>query len=487
MTAGRFGGASLGLVLLLCPYGCAAHDPQTISCDASSSAITEQPQLPGAVDVTVRRLVPGCDAVLVSSGIPLAAGMLTASQLSQVRLFVGGKEQALYVEALQGAHPDGTLRSVLVQFKLALNFDAPVVGQLLLGQARGTADIPKPSGSRTSAAAVVLPTDPSYLVSTQIVGPTLTAASASQVAPTVQRYETDFETYADKHWHSGGAAWEENYYDRALIYYAWWVRTGNAEYWKRATALAVNYRKDYLEAHDYQTSAHWSQIEGLELHYLLTGDELSRIAVGRVGDVFNVEFYMDNLGDLGAVMDNRIQARTLMALLTSWRINAPSQTGSQWATLLPQALTKILATQDAGGAYRFTRTDNQCGHNKPWMVGLLNDALIKYHSYFNADPRIPTAIQKSDDYMWLNDWDNGAKAFVYLDGPCPADEGGPAPDLNNLTVNGFAWIYRQTGNAVYRDRADQIFAGGVANAWLDGSKQFNQQYTSSYRYLAYRQ
>jgi hypothetical protein len=39
---------------------------------------------------------------------------------------------------------------------------------------------------------------------------------------------------------------------------------------------------------------------------------------------------------------------------------------------------------------------------------------------------------------------------------------------------------------VYRDRGDQIFAGGVAGAYLAGTKQFNEQYTASYRYPAYR-
>jgi hypothetical protein len=249
--------------------------------------------------------------------------------------------------------------------------------------------------------------------------------------------------------------------------------------------MAVNYRRDYLEANNYASSAHWLQIEGIELHYLLTGDEASRVAVGKVADVFNVGYYMNHLSDLSAQMDNRMQARTLMALLTAWKLHAESQYGADWATLLPKALTGILASQDAAGAYRFMQI--QCGNNKPFMVGLLNDALIKYHTYFSADARIQAAIQKSDDYMWANDWNSGEQAFVYLDGHCPGDEGGPAPDLNNLVATSYGWIYRQTGNTLYRDRGDQIFGGAVAKAWINGSKQFNQQYTSSFRYLAYRQ
>ena len=61
-----------------------------------------------------------------------------------------------------------------------------------------------------------------------------------------------------------------------------------------------------------------------------------------------------------------------------------------------------------------------------------------------------------------------------------------SPDLNNLISAGFAWIYHQTGNTTYRTEADAIFAGGVTQAYLPGSKQFNEEYTSSFRYLGYR-
>jgi hypothetical protein len=329
-------------------------------------------------------------------------------------------------------------------------------------------------------------------VATGLVGATVTAASTAATDPPgsmVAQYEANFRTYADKHWASGGAIWEENYYDRAMIYYAWWMRTGDVEYWRRATAMALAYRKDYLEANNYGTSAHWSQVEGVELHYLLTGDEASRTAVGRVGDVFNAAYYMDNLSDLTAEMDNRIQARTLLALLTAWKLDAPSRAKTVWGSRLPLALTRILSSQAADGAYRFTQPKNQCGYNKPFMVGLLNDALIKYSQTYSADTRIPGAVQHAVDYMWAKDWNPTARAFIYLDGPCPGydERQVPAPDLNNIIVTGFGWTYQQTGQSGYRANAEAILAGGVSQAWLDGSKQFNENYTASFHYLRYRE
>jgi hypothetical protein len=413
---------------------------------------------------------------------------LQRNELSKIRLFVNGRERALYVEALHGVHADSSLRAVLVQFTDTLAFGAPIPGYLVLGAGRATEDMTKPTVDRGSPAAVVLPTNPAYLVSTRVVGPTVSVVETAGWGQIYQTYEQNFRTFADHHWNLNGATWTENYYDRAQIYYAWWVRTGTLEYWRRATALALSYRKDRIESRNYTPAAHWSQMEGLELHYLLTGDEASRTAVGYVADAFNVPYYMNDLDDPAGLLENRIQARTLMAFLTAWKLNAPSRTGSLWSTLLPTALTRILASQDPSGAYLFTRTDNQCGYNKPFMVGLLNDAFIKYHTYFTPDARIPGAIQRAVDYLWAHDWRATPRAFVYLGGPCPGHDEGqvPSPDLNNLIVNGFGWTYQQTGNPVYRDRAEQIFAGGVAGAWLNGTKQFNENYTTSFRYLAWR-
>jgi hypothetical protein len=420
---------------------------------------------------------------VVSSGIPLPPGTLRSDQLSEIRLFVGGQEQRLYVEALEGTHADGSLRAVLVQFRAELVAGASRPGQLLFGQQRATQDIAKPSTSRAAPAAIVLPTDPDYLTRTLLVGPTITVSAARQLSAAAQKYESDFATYADQHWMRAGANWEEDYYDRALIYYAWWIRSGNLEYWKRATAQAVSYRTDYLEKNDYNSSPHWAQLEGLEKHYLLTGDEASRVALGGVADKLN-EGYQPTLGNTDNWWDNRIQARLLQSYLLAWMLNASSTRSLNWAALLDDALTKILSTQQADGSYRFV---SFCGQSANYMAGLLNDVMIRYYVYYKADTRIPDAIRRSADFMWNTQWVSSAQAFKYMSGVCAgAGDDGPAPDLNNLIVTSFSWTYRMTQNAAYRTQADSIFAGAVNGAWLGGSKQFNQHYTSSFRHLGYR-
>jgi hypothetical protein len=82
-----------------------------------------------------------------------------------------------------------------------------------------------------------------------------------------------------------------------------------------------------------------------------------------------------------------------------------------------------------------------------------------------------------------------SEAFMYTDRVASDGTGGmePAPDLNLLIAPAYAWMYLQTGDVQYRDRGDQIFAGGVKHSWLGASKQFNQNYIWSFAYVSWRQ
>jgi uncharacterized YigZ family protein len=101
------------------------------------------------------------------------------------------------------------------------------------------------------------------------------------------RYENDFAHWAELHW-----AWEgadngnANFYDRALIYYVWWARTGNATYLDRAHQLAVNHRA-YIEAGNYNAQPFMLMLDGVALHAILTGDAASRTAVQRMAAVYS--------------------------------------------------------------------------------------------------------------------------------------------------------------------------------------------------------
>jgi hypothetical protein len=319
----------------------------------------------------------------------------------------------------------------------------------------------------------------------ELMGQTPGVGSVEGMGGNFAKYEQDFRTFADRHWDSEGSSVAANYYDRAAIYYVWWARTGNGTYLERANALALNYRRSFLEARGFNVLPYETFVEGVALHYLVTGDEASRVAVGRVADRFGSSRFIDVLSNTNGEVENRDQSRVLNALLVARQIGAPSATGTDWSARARTALSNILASQSSDGAYRFTQS-NQCGYNKPWMVGLLNDALIRYHTQFEGDSRIVSSVRRSLDFIWANNWRADQRAIVYLGGSCNGDDAWPAPDLNGLVVNGFGWVYRQTGDGSYRSRGEEVFAGAVSGGWPNGSKQFNQLYTSSFRYLSFR-
>lgn len=451
-----------------------------------SSVVAPPPPVGGnRIAATLLRVSSGSGSALVSSGIPLVPGALREADLRAVRVLVSGVEQRVFVSALQGRHPDGSLASILVQFPYTFSSGAPITAEIVLGSNRTLADLAAQAENPGLPAAVILPSDPNYLVQTDLVGPTLTVDQTSSISAFAAKSDVDFRTFADMHWATYADAWEQNYYDRAQVYYAQWVRTGNPEYWVRGTRQILAYRTNYLEPNSYGTSPHWSQIDGVALHYQLTGDEKSRFAVGRVAEV--LRYFRDNARTVGHPdIESRILARTLMAQLWGWRLQARGNEAMASTSEISTLVSTILNLQSADGAWRYPTICSSNSASLTYMDGLLNEALIQSYIHHNANPAIPSKIRKSVDYLWSR-WKVASQAVEYAPG-CPPSSTDPDsyPELNNLVVNSFAWVYAQTGDVGYRQKADSVFNGGVRGQFLYGQKQFNQQYTTSYRYFFWR-
>lgn len=452
------------------------------------TAIVAPPPPPAGgtrIAALLTRTSAGSGSILVSSGVPLIPGALRDTDVGSVRVFVAGTEQRIFISPLRGRHPDGSLATILVQFPYALTSGTNVAAEIVFGSARTLTDLPAQTVNPGLPLGLILPSDPNYLVRTNLVGPTLTVDATSAISPFAAKFDVDFRTFADLHWATYADAWEQNYYDRAQIYYAQWVRTGNPEYWVRGTRQILAYRTNYLEANSYGTSPHWSQIDGVALHYQLTGDESSRFAVGRVAEV--LRYFRDNARLVGHPdIESRILARTLMAQLWGWRLQTRGNEATATSTEISTLISTILSLQAADGAWRYPTI---CGINSAsltYMDGLLNEALIQAYTHHNANPSIPLKVRKSADYMWSR-WKVASQAIEYAPG-CPPSTTDPDsyPELNNLVVNTFAWVYAQTGEVDLRQKADSIFNGGVRGQFLYGQKQFNQQYTTAYRYFFWR-
>ena len=453
---------------------------------AAQDASTPPPPPPPAgavrdsVVLTVVRFSGADDSATVSSGIPLKKGALVPSQLGTVRLLLNGIEVPIAIRPLSGVHANGGLRSVHIQFRAFVR-SAGTRAVLQWGAVPATA--------RRSINTALLPTnvaalpvDPNYLIATELFGKTIPVSSSTE-----PKYESHFRQLAEDRWAADGADWGlSNYYDRALNHLVYWGRSGDAKYWNRAMAIARDYRLRYLEANDYLPAPHWMQLEGIALHYWLTGDESSRIAVTRVAGRMTSSFTPAVVGPGGEWREGRIVQRMLLASMLSHELADSSR---DWRLVASQYKNAAISAQNADGSYSYP--GGWSGGQGNFMVGLVNGTLIQYYERISPDADIVSSVRKSADYLWSTQWVYTSNAFKFASKPLPPSGDGfpwdtPSPDLNMLIVNSFAWLGFQLRDTQYRDRAQLIAYGAIEGAWLGGSKQFNQQYYDSHHYLFYK-
>jgi hypothetical protein len=429
--------------------------------------------------------------VQVSSGLPLSRGTLRPTDLSRVRLLVDGVEVPAYFEALNGRHYDGSVRSLLVQVTHNLAFQTPLTAQIVFGTNRATAPPVRVTPSGAPAAAV-LPTDPTYLVSTGMVGHLRAGLLPVAAGEPFSETDNDFQTFIDNDWIKCGAAFSCGGriagYERFFTMYQYWFRTAEQRYWDRANQVAIDYRNRHLMPYDGASVPWWSQPEGLAVHYWLTGDVTSydmaiKVATSiaeqtRPATFDNPPNWYAMAGTLG---DDRMRAKSMMGVIEIYRLGSgvvPTRSWGQWPILqtLEQNLNGVLSTQGSLGQFG---GDYYRGGQKNYMVGMLLSALIKHHEEVSADPRIEPAVKRAIDYMWSTQWIAARKGFNYVSVDA-GNEGGPSPEpsLNGLILPAFQWYASRSGDPIYRDRAEQILIGLRQNrpSWTNFLMQFDQAY-----------
>jgi hypothetical protein len=343
---------------------------------------------------------------------------------------------------------------------------------------------------------IVPPPDTSSLLS-RLLGPlpaSLTAVSLRGGA--YATFAADWTRMGEQRWLTDGPVWDaSNYYDRAQQWYALWRLTGDTKWRDRATAIALSYRTQYWAAqaapYQYNTSSYWSMPAGVAAHFAVTGDTMSRNAVGWACGWLTSGYGYTRLAT-HAEMESRWRARMLQCAVLAHAVNAPltgpwvgqvvPAPGASWKEKAGNILTQILAAQSADGAFR---DDQSCGYVKPFMDALLADAMIDYYRLVAPDPRVLPAVTRMLAYDWATTWDSTSRSFFYYEGECSnvMGSGGryPAPDLTAMLSHSFAWVAAETRDPIWQLRADAVFSAGVSGAYLMGSKQYNQGYWSSWR------
>ncbi|GIW87708.1 MAG: hypothetical protein KatS3mg108_2032 [Isosphaeraceae bacterium] len=306
------------------------------------------------------------------------------------------------------------------------------------------------------------------------VGSSTAATVRPHPLPELSTWKSNMLSYGKKHadWlaaHRNDAKLDPvlaaTYYDAARVFYQIADETGDPA-WRTAAADAVFvYRDRYVLPNNGAVPGYWNFGKGLAEHFRRTGDVRSRDALFALAD--NAAYSRESTAPdvLTPVERSREVAYALMTRLEAEALGKPHS-----------ARTDLLYEKALGHVDQWV--NNPTIYLQPFMVGLTCEALIAYHAA-TGDARALPAVQRALDMIWDRAWREAGGGFYY-ESTAPDRA---APDLNMLIAPAFGWVYRQTRQTLYRDRGDQVFAGGVRGAWLDGAKQFNQNYRWSFQYL----
>jgi hypothetical protein len=336
-------------------------------------------------------------------------------------------------------------------------------------------------------------------------GEGVTEASSAKPAaniPDLAQWEEQMRSFGTKACNelkaaTGESALGATYYDAEVMYYQMLAYTGDSNWQGCANAAESAYRS-YVRGATADPSGYgavpgfWVFTDGLRTDFERTGDAQSKEAVIELSE--HGAYCSDYTETSWTVPPYLIRevAYCLNAMTDAEALGAPHRAR---ADLL---LNQLLGHLDAivNQTYRVTDAGREDTppeavgktYVQPFYIGLALKTLIEVQAA-RPDPRIPAAIQKAADFLWQKAWVAKDQAFFYASWATPGQAYAPqngSPDLNLLIAPAYAWLYKTTGDAKYRDQGDQVWSGGVKGAWLDGSKQFNQNYYWSFKYVEWR-
>jgi hypothetical protein len=341
---------------------------------------------------------------------------------------------------------------------------------------------------------------PSFCLGFVLLGCLAPHRSASEVVPIpeLSTWESHMVEYGRKHCQSmvdydamtgdqavqlSGSRLGTTYYDGERVYYQIADYTGDPT-WKYCARFAEKfYRDQFAIPANGAVPGYWNFTHGLLVDYLKSGDAQSKDALIQISKYAGYAQDTASLSWTTSSVYARDVSYAVMGYVNAEKVGEPVR--ARKAQLIDQLLDYIqqwfvrLYVPPGGEPH----PDD---YLKPFFVGLTMQALIYSHEH-SPDQRIPQALTIALDGLWNRAWMPDKETFWYSNGDAgsvPAYT--PAPDLNLLIAPAYAWMYLQTGDVKYRDRGDQIFAGGARFSWLVGVKQFNQNYWWAFDYVKWR-
>lgn len=367
-----------------------------------------------------------------------------------------------------------------------------------------------------------------------IIGPQLVAGSQANPWPW---FDINSITHSLKLWNSPGHidALERShgyYYDRALVDYTNYYRTGDRAFLGQARAAADHWY-DWSVADRAKFGGYSPRemaLSGLILRALDGRPEMWDYILAH-----GAAQYQMWLGARLAYPELYFGVRDggymLLFAAQIAQTHPDPAVRAQWRQKAVDAAVKYyvrLQAPDGGWYWKDNTSETKPGGvwEQPFMVGLLLEGMIEVHQ-MTADPAVGAAILKSVDHLWSGyrkdalvpeaagrgaAWRH-VPYFMFTDGTYSGEEhlaGATAVregwdtntiregrQRNSLVVHAFGYAYQLTKDAKYRVQGDEIFSATYGNGQGPGAdafygladfrgKEYNQAYRSAGRYLAWR-
>jgi len=129
--------------------------------------------------------------------------------------------------------------------------------------------------------------------------------------------------------------------------------------------------------------------------------------------------------------------------------------------------------------------------NEPFMIGLAMRPLIRWYM-ISHDERIPVVIKLTLDKFWDSWYDHHGHRMTYNPEPmgqrCGVScQNWTGTKLNNLVSPAYAWYWRLTGDAVVRQRGDDLFSHVYDEGYPYSAKEWSQGFYWSWDFVDWRQ
>jgi hypothetical protein len=300
----------------------------------------------------------------------------------------------------------------------------------------------------------------------------------------LRQWESQMITYGRKHCaeitkHTGDAL-SVTYYDMTRVMYQIADYTKDPSWNACALAARRVYRDEYVMVHRGGVPGYWNFTTGLRMDYDRTHDPLSKEAVGLLSTQAAYAREGGPLEWTQSADKSREVAYAIVSYVDAEALGFPRR--ARRAQLVDQAYDHL---KQWFVTFAWKGPSPALHQFSPFMVGLTAHALIRDWEQ-TRDPRLGQALRTAADWLWEHAWQGRERSMFYdaLNGGTGVGTG--HADLNLLIAPLYAFLYRQTGEAKYRTAGDELFGGGVDGAWIEGPKQFNQNYWWSFDYVRWR-